>query len=344
MDKRVILAVAGSGKTFHLVERLDEKKRVLIITYTIGNTENLRIAIITKFGYIPNNIKIKSFFTFLYSFCYKPFLANDINSKGIFWKYPPVFTRNLKRTNDNFYLLKNKWLFHNRISKLLEEKKIFEKINQRLAKYYDCLYIDEVQDFGGHDFNLLREISKSELDILLVGDFFQHTFNTSNDGNVNKNLHKNPVEYLKQFEEMKLTIDNTSLVESRRCSKSICNFIREKVGIEIYSKGILETEIKLITDEREADEIFDNNDIIKLFLLKHSSYDCYGDNWGNCKGLEFDNVCVVINDDTLKLYNTNKLTNLKTTTKNKFYVACTRTKNNLYFVPQKMYKKRQNRG
>lgn len=340
MDKRVILAVAGSGKTFYLVDQLNETKRVLIITYTISNTENLRLAIIKKFGYIPNNVKIKSFYTFLYSFCYKPFLANEIKSKGIFWKFPPEFTMTLSRSNENFYLLKRKWLFHNRISKLLEEKRVIEKINQRLSKYYDCLYIDEVQDFGGHDFNLLRELSKSDINILLVGDFFQHTFNTSNDGNVNKNLHKNHIEYLNQFKLMNLILDNTSLVESRRCSKTVCDFIREKVGIEIYSKGLIETEIKLITDESEADAIFDNNNIIKLFLMKHSLYDCYSDNWGNCKGLEFDNVCVVINDDTLKKYRSNKLKDLNPTTKNKFYVACTRTKNNLYFVSQNMYKKK----
>lgn len=104
MDKRIILAVAGSGKTYHIVEQLNETQRFLIITYTNGNTNNLRSTIIKKFGYIPNNIKIKSYFTFLYSFCYKPFLANQINSKGIYWKFPSEFTRNFKRSDDKFYL------------------------------------------------------------------------------------------------------------------------------------------------------------------------------------------------------------------------------------------------
>ena len=144
MDKRVILAVAGSGKTYHIVEQLDETKRVLLITYTTSNTDNLRNSIITKFGYLPNNIKIKSYFTFLYSFCFKPFLANDLNTKGIFWKSPPEFTRNLKRNDDKFYLLKEKWLYHNRIAKLIIEKDILINVNQGLGKYYDCLYIDEV--------------------------------------------------------------------------------------------------------------------------------------------------------------------------------------------------------
>ena len=339
MDKRIILAVAGSGKTYHLVEQLDYTRKFLIITYTNGNANNLRNAIIKRFGYIPANIKLKSYFTFLYSFCYKPFLATVIKSKGIYWKFPPEFTRNLKRSSDKFYLLNDKWLYHNRIAKLLIEKNIIPNIIKRLEKYYDCLFIDEVQDFGGHDFNFLSEMSACNLIILLVGDFFQHTFNTSNDGTVNINLHKSQIEYLQKYKDLDVVIDDKTLVYSRRCSSTVCDFVREKVGIEIYSNENRITEIRLIQDQDEADEIFKNKAIIKLFLQQHYSYDCYSDNWGNCKGLEFDNVCVVINDETLKFYNNNELSNLNATTKNKFYVACTRTKNNLYFVHQKFYKK-----
>ncbi|MBK8055352.1 MAG: AAA family ATPase [Saprospiraceae bacterium] len=339
MDKRIILAVAGSGKTYHIVEKLDETKRVLLITYTTNNTENLRKAIIAKFGYLPNNIKIKSYFTFLYSFCFKPFLANDLNSKGIFWKYPPDFTRNLKRSDDKFYLLKEKWLYHNRIAKLIIEKKILSNVKERLEKYYDCLFIDEIQDFGGHDFNLLIEISKSKLDILFVGDFYQHTFSTSNDGNTNINLYNNSDDYLQKFRVINFAVDNSTLLKSRRCSKTICDFVREQVGIEIFSHHNNITKYQLITDEIEADKIFNDNKIVKLFLSEHFKYSCNSDNWGSCKGLEFEDVCVVINDETLKLYNSNKLSILNPTTKNKFYVACSRTKNNLYFVPMKLYKK-----
>ena len=332
MDKIIILAVAGSGKTYHIVEQLDETKRALLITYTTSNTENLRNAIITKFGYLPSNIKIKSYFTFLYSFCFKPFLANDLNSKGIYWVQKPL------SHYDKNYMTTRGYLYSNRIAKLIIEK-AQTNVNQRLEKYYDCLYIDEIQDFGGHDFNLLSEISKSKINILFVGDFFQHTFTTSNDGNTNINLYKNSADYLKKFRNLNFTIDDTTLVNSRRCSKTICDFIREKIGIEIYSHHNNLTQYKLIVDEIEADKIFNDNKIIKLFLTEHYNFNCHSDNWGSCKGLEFDDVCVVINEETLKLYNNNGLINLNPTTKNKFYVACSRTKNNLYFVPMKLFKK-----
>ena len=120
------------------------------------------------------------------------------------------------------------------------------------------------------------------------------------------------------------------------------------MAFEIYSHNNKEIECKLITDEVEADKVFNDHKIIKLFLQEHYAYKCHSDNWGGCKGLEFDDVCVVINDDTLKLYNNNRLTNLNPTTKNKFYCSCSRTRNNLYFVPMKLYnhtkKLRQTKG
>jgi len=49
MDKTIIFAVAGSGKTTHIVNGLSANKRSLIVTYTTGNYDNLRIKISKKF-------------------------------------------------------------------------------------------------------------------------------------------------------------------------------------------------------------------------------------------------------------------------------------------------------
>ena len=50
MDKQVILSVAGSGKTSFIINNLDEKKRIIIISYTISNIENIKSKVIEKFG------------------------------------------------------------------------------------------------------------------------------------------------------------------------------------------------------------------------------------------------------------------------------------------------------
>ena len=98
MDKRLILAVAGSGKTTYLVNQIDLTRRFLIITYTNNNVYNLRNAIIRKFGFFPNNVKLKSYFQFLISFCFNPFVKDKCNAKGISYKTPPDNTNYFKRT------------------------------------------------------------------------------------------------------------------------------------------------------------------------------------------------------------------------------------------------------
>lgn len=170
MDKSVILSVAGSGKTFYLVNQTNLTDSFLIITYTNSGIENLREEVLKKYGYLPSNIRISNFFSFLYTFCYKPFLSDEIQDKGITWKYPSsIFDVN--------YLNKFNYLYGNRLSKLVNEKCINE-VKKRIEKYFKYLFIDEIQDFASSDFNFIMNIIKGNYSVRLVGDFNQHTFDT----------------------------------------------------------------------------------------------------------------------------------------------------------------------
>jgi len=330
-NKKLILAVAGSGKTYLLVNSLNETERFLLITYTISGTENLIREVIERFGYHPNNIKIYNYFSFLYSFCYKPFFKDEIKDKGIYWKYP-------SSVYDNSFLTKGNFLYHNRISKLLLQK-VDGEVRNRLTRYFDHLFIDEIQDFGGNDFDLIVALLKTSVNMVLVGDFYQHTFDTSKDKQKNKSLHHNYNNYLSRFEKSGIVIDSSTLIKSRRCSKAVCDFIKEKLGIDIESENNRITRCELIADQDEAEQIIRDDSYMKLFLLKHYNYECKSDNWGACKGLTFDNVCVVLNADTLKLFSNPGLFLFKSAiTQNKFYVACSRAKGNLVFVSDKHLK------
>ena len=64
VDKKLILAVAGSGKTTNLIDELNLTERFYLVTYTITNESLLRLRIIKKFGYLPNNIKVFTYFNF----------------------------------------------------------------------------------------------------------------------------------------------------------------------------------------------------------------------------------------------------------------------------------------
>ena len=282
MDNRVIFAVAGSGKTTYILNSLSLEKRSLIVTYTNNNVKNLRNGIIEKFGLFPENITLLPYFSFLYSFCYKPFLSYKYKTKGI--NYKPNPNKYAKQTNLNYYIDNNKRIYSNRISKILEKTGELDNINARFEKYFDNLFIDEIQDFAGNDFNLLKSITKSNIEILFVGDFYQHTFDTSRDGCVNKNLHNNFEDYILKFREMGLKIDTTTLSKSYRCSPDVSDFINDNLGIEIKSFKEENTEVTLVEEKEKALDIFNNNRVVKLFYSEHYKYNCFSRNWGDSKG------------------------------------------------------------
>lgn len=340
MDSRVILAVAGSGKTSHIIESLRSSKRSLVVTYTENNYKNLHDRISSEYGCIPDRIRLYTYFSFLYSFCLRPFLGDELRIRGINWDAPPEFTRTIKRAVDRHYLDNGQRLYSCRMADLLNVKELMPDVKLRLSKYFDSFFIDEVQDFAGYDFNFLCDLASADVSTVLVGDFYQHTFDTSRDGSVNKNLHNDLATYKSKLKKKNYGIDDTSLGKSYRCSPTICDFVSEKIGIDIKSHRDDETKVEYVDSEERADQLFHQSDIVKLFYQSHHKYPCYSNNWGASKGIDnYGSICVVLNDKTNKLYKSGELISLPPTTRNKLYVACTRSRTDIYFVPEKYYRK-----
>ena len=340
MDKRVIFAVAGAGKTTHIINSLTRDKRALILTYTDNNYHHLRQRIIKKFSEMPDNITVVTYFTFLYSFCYKPFLHDAVKSKGINWNSPPNYTFNLPRSRMAFYQDSTGRLYSNRIAKLIEQKSAVKHVISRIEKYYDQFFVDEVQDFGGHDFNLLKQLCSSNVDINFVGDFFQHTFDTSRDGKLHAKLYDDFDVYKKHFEDVGLTPDTTSLSHSHRCTSQVCEFIQNNLGIDIESHKEEASEVQLVSDNQRISEVYTCEQTVKLFYQKHYEFGCYSQNWGKSKGQDhYIDVCVLLYPAAMKAFKNNKFDALPASSRNKLYVACTRANRNIYFIEQKLLNK-----
>ncbi|RIQ74531.1 DNA helicase UvrD [Bordetella avium] len=338
MDKSVIFAVAGSGKTTRLVTALDEVRRFLLVTYTEANYDNLRAKVIDRFGYLPPNIAIYTYFSFLHSFCYRPFLRSKKNTRGIIFKAPdrfPVYPL----TNDRRYISPGGWLYANRLAKFIEQSGLVGAVLARMEKYFDVFFVDEVQDFGGHDFNFLLAISEAQMDMNFVGDFYQHTFDTSRDGNVNSNLHENYNAYRKKFERARLKVDTDSLKCSRRCSKSVCDFITEKIGVNIQAHDERTSVVRFEDDPAAVATLYRDPGTVKLFYKEHQKYGCFSQNWSASKGMDrYEDVCVVLNPGNVKAWNAGSFRDINPETRNKLYVACSRARGNLTFVPESLLK------
>jgi hypothetical protein len=335
MDKCLILAVAGSGKTTHIVNKLDLDNRHLIVTYTRENIKNLHLGITNRFGYFPDNISLFSFFGFLYSFCYKPFLGRIDRPKGLYWDFPPEFTRRIPERVPLHFFTADRRIYHNRLSKYLIRKDLLTKINTRIEKYFDHFNIDEIQDFGGYDFDLLMSFAQLNMNLTWVGDFYQHTYDTSRDGNRNQTLHQDFDSYKGRFEDAGFEIDDETLLKSWRCSPSVTGFITNQLDIIIESHKTEDTSVLYVEDQDVIDELMQDPKVIKLFFKNHVKYSCYSNNWGKLKGANhLNDVCVVLNPTSNRLYERGRLKESAPLTRNKLYVAFSRANGNLYLIAE----------
>ena len=331
----MIFAVAGSGKTTFIVESLVKEKRSLIVTYTNSNYDNLSQKILKNFnGVWPETITLMTYFQFLYRFCYKPFLSDRVKARGIIYERNP--DPRPTQQDKNYYISPGGYFYSNRLSLFLEKAKTIEDIRSRIETYFDEFIIDEIQDIAGRDFHLLEALMSTNVNMLFVGDFYQHTFDTSRDGNVNQSLFDDKATYEARFTSKGFSSDSTTLVNSWRCGKNICQFITRNLGINISSNRIEEDgkpNICYVTDPVKLAAILDNSMIVKLHYQKCYTFGPGHRNWGDTKGEDnHEDICVMLNKTTAKLYKQGKLCNLAPSTRNKLYVAITRAHGDVYLV------------
>ena len=204
MSNTVYIAAAGSGKTTLLVKKACEIKspeNVLILTYTDSNESEIRKKFHKINGFIPENVCVQSWFSFLFQFYIKPYqnyLTNDdFDIKGLI-----ISTNRRRETNwrpsraqwKSYYFTKEHRALAEKLSELALDcnNKSGDLPLKRLTNIFEHIYIDEVQDLAGHDLDLLKQLFLSKSNIIIAGDPRQTTYLTNHNGNKNQ-------KYSKQF-------------------------------------------------------------------------------------------------------------------------------------------------
>lgn len=331
MDKRVIFAVAGSGKTTELVNQIEKGERCVVFTYTEENVLNLRRKISERFGFVPESVQVMTYFSFLHSYCYRP--AAGLSSLSSRLSYDQPGRSRFNASQDGYYKDAGGRLYHSRLAKYVLHKGYMPYVRERISRFSDRLLVDEVQDFSSHDFDFLLELAASNVEVLMVGDFHQHTYDTSRDGSKGSALHSSFGSYKKRFVDVGVAVDTVSLSKSRRCSSAVCEFITSKLGISIESASARVASVRVVDSQSEADEVWSRPDVVKLFYQEHSKYDCFAQNWGGSKGEDhYDEICVVLNKTTWDHYQNGSLASMSPLTLNKLYVALSRSRGDVSLV------------
>lgn len=367
MANKVILAVAGAGKTYTICNSIDPEKNNLILAFTHQNIHNINNELNKKFGKIPDNTLIMTFDSFKFRFIVSPYLPTilscfnneSIKINGITMKEPPTqgyfsfnrYVPNLyydKKDKLEHYIYKNKQnvnqFYLERLSELIifvhKRNKFLNRVINNFNLFFNSIYIDEFQDFREFDYELIELLTPKLNNVTLVGDFYQHSVAAKK--NKGKPYEKNPTkELFKSYLASKtINVDDTTLIKTKRCPSAICEFISKKLNIEINADNSNDGKVYFITEPLNIKNILENENIIKLTFKESNKYNFKCINWSYSKGDTYDNVCVILTSkfENIDLDNF-KLQDIDQSTINKLYVAFTRTKGNLYVIKESVFKK-----
>lgn len=366
MAKRVILAVAGAGKTYYICHKIKPQKRNLILAFTNENIHNIKKELCDAYGSIPELTTVLTYDSFVYHnlvLPYEPSIGEYFNeptfvSNGISMMSPPpmqIVTKAKKRIpNPNYetkdklghYVAKDNRYYCDTLSELvLQIKKnresLVKRIASRLNMFYDSIFIDEFQDFREHDYELIMTIAKHLNDVTLVGDYYQHSVSGTNNSGKPFKRKKNVIsydEFIEELKKKKFEVDTTTLDKSRRCPTNVCSYVKRKLGINITSCDINRGFV--IWADDIAEEIIENHDILKLVYQNSEKYIFNSMNWGYSKGDTVDNACVILTEKFDNMNNEEFIVEgVAISTLNKLYVAMTRSKGNLYLIKADTFKK-----
>ena len=165
MSNKLIVAAAGSGKTTHLVSEALKiaDKKVLITTFTDANENEIRKKFYEIKGYIPSNITIQTWFSFLIQHGVKPYQSVVCNAKikGLMLVNQKSGLRGYNKVkkpiyfgeNDpiNYYFSKSQLIYSDKIAKFAVRANELTKglVIERIGKIYASIFIDEIQYMAG---------------------------------------------------------------------------------------------------------------------------------------------------------------------------------------------------
>lgn len=362
MGKKLILAVAGAGKTYSICHYIDPSKRNLILAFTNQNINNIKSELIDAWGTIPDKTYVSTFDSFVHKYCLMPYEPSIKKSFGVeikthkklTFKEPPSkqiktsnnrYIRNPKyKTKDEFeHYCDDGYYYCSTMTELLlnskdsNKKKLINRILKNINQFFDQVMIDEFQDFREKNFDFLIALSKNMNNITFVGDYFQHSVSgKNNSGKPFKNV--NYDDFLKKMKGYKFEVDTSTLSKSRRCSKDVCDFISKKLNIPIKSEGLNEGKVIMLNDMTEIKKVLYNDSIVKLVYQEANKYNFNSINWSYSKGDTYSCTCVILipaydNINDIEFSPTSNIT------LNSLYVAITRSEGNVYLVKNKDFKK-----
>lgn len=352
-NNSLIIAAAGSGKTTFLVEEALKQKegKVLITTYTQANETEIRKKIIEINKFVPENITVQTWFSFLLKHGVRPFqgvllerkikgliLVNSQSGLKGYTKFKQPIYFGEEREFEQHYFTHGLKIYSDKLAKFVFRcnEKSGGNVIDRISRIYSHIFIDEVQDLAGYDLELLKLFFNCNSTIQLVGDPRQGTYST-NSAPKNKKFKKANIINFFTDKIDNLITDDTSLLTNYRCNKPICDLSNKLFpNFRATSSGnntLTEHSGVFFIRKKDIDSYLQKFNPIQLRDSKKTNVnnDYRVMNFGESKGLSFDRILIYPTKPFLDWLIDNNA-DLAETSRSKLYVALTRARYSVAIV------------
>jgi DNA helicase-2/ATP-dependent DNA helicase PcrA len=336
-----IVAAAGSGKTFELARRalsVPPDQRVLLTTYTNNGASELGSCVEQIHGFIPSNITILPWLSFLLRHGARPYQSNLLSINEIAGLHFESREKELarrgwrpKQQNTRPYYLVGGRIYRDVLADFVMQcnRQTQGAVIRRLAGIYEHIFLDEAQDISGRDFDVITEILKAPIKVTLAADPRQCTYSTTQSRTNRQYSGAKIVSWLQRLEKQGvLTLEFQA--HSRRCVQEICDFadalypdLSRTKSLTNYSAREAQG-VHLVRSEDVAQYITALHPQLLVWDKRSNTYGYSARNFGSVKGLTFDRV-LIQPTGPISAY-VKKGESLTDTASAKFYVALTRAR------------------
>ncbi|MBP2558736.1 DNA helicase-2/ATP-dependent DNA helicase PcrA [Neorhizobium galegae] len=342
LDNKIILASAGSGKTYGLVQEAsaEDACRNALVTYTIRGKDELAGKAYELFGAIPPHLTVGTWYSFVLKHFVRPYqnhLFDPWVSHIRFERIPLALRKIPKSKTGPFYFGKGTGIWQDRVTDFA--CRIIEKTNglpiKRLEAIFQRIYFDEAQDLSGWDLELIEHLLRSKIKITLVGDHRQATFKTNDNPKNKKFAGKDIIGMFEQWDRKRLaSIEHQT--HSRRCNQAICDFA-DTIFPDCRKTRSLQ-EVQTPHDGLFLVRLSDLQNYVDTFGPQPLRYDRrriveFGNpiNFGESKGMTFDRTLVFPHGPYLKFLGSGNLADAGKELA-RIYVSLTRARYSVGFV------------
>lgn len=339
---RLTLAVAGGRKTQSIVDRCTDAPpghQVLVLTYTLANQREL-VARLAARRPLEAEVEVRGWFSFLLRLWIRPYLPSafpnrrlrGLNFDGDPGRYATGAGRYLDAEGRAYKL-------HLADLAMKTSEACAAAVIDRLARIYDEIYIDEVQDLNGYDLEVLIELMKAPIELRLVGDVRQALLLTNPREPKNKQFKGIRIKEWFDAQEKAGRLEITHAAATWRSNQVIADFAD---ALFDASWGFAKT-VSENTSATDHDGVFVVEpqhveayvDRYRPLCLRHSAasakaLDLPFVNFGLAKGLSVDRVLIAPTGPIVDFLRKQKP--LEDTTACSLYVAVTRARSSAAFI------------